>query len=73
MTGRKRAGDPEDSAADRENRRWTVREVVSTQYDRRDRRDLVFMSKDIARRVRSYPADWHLLDDDRLYALSLRA
>jgi len=58
---------------DREHRRWTVREVVSSQYDRRGRRDLVFMSKDIARRVRTYPHDWHLLDDDRLYALSLGA
>lgn len=56
---------------DRHNRRWTVREVASNQYDRRDSRDLVFMSKDIARRVRNYPQDWHQLDDDGLYALSL--
>lgn len=58
---------------DRENRRWTVREVTSNQYDRRDARDLVFMSKDIARRVRNYPRDWYLLDDEHLYALSLGA
>jgi hypothetical protein len=58
---------------DRENRRWTVREVTSNQYDRRDARDLVFMSKDIARRVRRYPRDWYLLDDEDLYAVSLGA
>ena len=58
---------------DRDHRRWTVREMATNQYDRRDARDLVFMSKDIARRVRNYPRDWHLLDDERLYALSLGA
>ena len=45
--------------------------MPSNQYDRRDARDLVFMSKDIARRVRTYPRDWYLLEDDGLYALSL--
>jgi len=54
-----------------DNRRWTVREMTSNQYDRRDARDLVFMARDIVRRVRSYPRDWYLLDDERLYALSL--
>jgi hypothetical protein len=58
---------------DAQDRRWTVREMTSNQYDRRGARDLVFMSKDIARRVRTYPRDWYLLDDERLYALSLRA
>jgi hypothetical protein len=54
-----------------DNRRWTVREMTSNQYDRRDARDLVFMARDIVRRVRSYPRDWYLLDDEELYALSL--
>ena len=43
----------------------------SNQYDRRDARDLVFMARDIVRRVRSYPREWYLLDDEQLYALSL--
>lgn len=54
-----------------DNRRWTVREMTSNQYDRRDGCDLVFMARDVVRRVRNYPRDWYLLDDERLYALSL--
>ena len=54
-----------------DHRRWTVREMRSNQYDRRDARDLVFMARDIVRRVRSYPNEWYLLDDEQLYALSL--
>jgi hypothetical protein len=54
-----------------DHRRWTVREMTSNQYDRRDARDLVFMARDIVRRVRSYPRDWHLLDDAQLFELSL--
>jgi hypothetical protein len=58
---------------DGEQRRWAVREIASNQYDRRDSRDLVFVSRDIVRRVRNYPAEWYSLDDAALYALSLRA
>jgi hypothetical protein len=54
-----------------DNRQWTVREMRSNLYDRRDQRDLVFMARDIVRRVRSYPRDWYQLDDEHLYALSL--
>ena len=57
---------------DGDHRRWTVREIASNQYDRRDSRDLVFISRDIVRRVRNYPSEWFALDDDALYALSLR-
>jgi hypothetical protein len=58
---------------DGDHRHWTVREIASNQYDRRDSRDLVFISRDIVRRVRNYPSEWYALDDAALYALSLRA
>jgi hypothetical protein len=58
---------------DGDRRRWTVREIASNRYDRRDSRDLVFMARDIVRRVRNYPAEWYALEDDALYALSLGA
>jgi len=54
-----------------DHRKWTVREIASNQYDRRDAHDLVFISHDVVRRVRDYPRDWHMLDDAALYALSL--
>ena len=56
---------------DAEHRSWTVQEVVSSQYDRRGARDLIFSSPEVVRRVRNYPANWHTLSDDALYALSL--
>jgi hypothetical protein len=34
---------------------------------------LVFLGPGVARRVRSYPADWHTLPDDALYVLSWSA
>ena len=57
---------------DAEHRPWTVREVTSSQYDRRGARDLIFASVDIVRRVRNYPTNWHTLSDKELCALSLR-
>ena len=46
---------------------WTVCEV-------RDRESgalsLMFSNRFAMRRVRSYPADWHTLDSDALWALS---
>jgi hypothetical protein len=56
---------------DADARHWTVREMTSNQYDRREARDLVFMATDIVRRVRTFPRDWYLLDDHELYELSL--
>jgi hypothetical protein len=56
---------------DKDHREWTVREIASNLYDRRDARDLVFIAQDIVRRVRNYPPDWHRLDDQALYELSL--
>lgn len=60
-----------------DHRRWTVREIASNRYDRRDARsgearDLAFIAPDIVRRIRHYPSDWYMLDDEALYALSLR-
>lgn len=49
--------------------RWEVRLFVS-RYDRRSRPDLLFESHGIVRRVRNYPADWHTLSDDGLFAVS---
>jgi hypothetical protein len=54
-----------------DQRQWTVREMRSNLYDRRDARDLVFMARDIVRRVRNYPVDWYQLDDEQLFTLSL--
>ena len=54
-----------------DHRKWTVREIASNQYDRRDAHDLVFIAHDVVRRVRDYPRDWYMLDDAALYALSL--
>lgn len=47
---------------------WTVR-LRSPAYDRR-RPDLVFECEQVIRRVRDYPADWHELSDEQLFALS---
>lgn len=40
-------------------------------YDRRARPTLVFMSDDVVRRVRDFPADWFTLGDAELLRLSL--
>jgi hypothetical protein len=51
---------------------WRVYELPPGMYDRRGPATLVFESHDIFRRIRTYPADWRSLDDDALYAVSLR-
>lgn len=50
---------------------WTVTELISTGYDRRESRSLVFGTDEVIRRVRNYPSDWRSLSDMDLYALSL--
>lgn len=49
---------------------WSVYELPPTAYDRRGTGSLVFESADAFRRVRTFPSDWHSLDDDALYAVS---
>jgi hypothetical protein len=51
------------------NVRWLVYEHVPA-LDRRSKPTLVFESDDVMRRVRDFPADWRLLDDVQLLALS---
>jgi hypothetical protein len=53
-----------------DGRRWTVRELPASQYDRRGP-SLVFVNDDVMRRVRTYPGNWFDLDDVALFALSL--
>lgn len=66
---------PQDSTTDHartfvaEEALWTVR-LRAAAYDRR-RPDLVFECEHAIRRVRDYPADWHELSDEQLFALSL--
>ena len=49
---------------------WRVYELPPGVYDRRGSASLVFESGDAFRRIRAYPDDWRLLDDDDLYAVS---
>lgn len=56
---------------DPQGRRWVVRERAAPPYDRRMGLTLVFSGDDVMRRVRNFPADWHTLTDQALYALSL--
>jgi hypothetical protein len=53
---------------EREGRQWLVFEHVRP-FDRRSSPDLVFESDAVVRRVRNYPADWHRLTSDQLWAL----
>lgn len=55
-----------------DGRRWLVRESTYS-TDRRSGPCLIFDAETVIRRVRQFPADWHLLSDDELYALSLSA
>jgi hypothetical protein len=48
---------------------WRVREMPPGSYDRRRQPTLVFDCDAAMRRVRSYPANWHELDDETLIAL----
>ena len=50
--------------------RWIVREVPAPQFDRRGGTHLVFDGELVMRRVRVFPANWHTLSDEALYALS---
>lgn len=68
---------PEDDAivhervfVDDDGARWKVKEMPFSSYDRRSGRSLIFWSEGAVRRVRDYPADWHLLTDAELAKLS---
>jgi hypothetical protein len=50
---------------------WHIYELVETTYDRRS--SLVFETEGVIRRVRNYPAEWRLLPDAELLALSWQA
>ena len=49
---------------------WHVSERAFSPYDRRSGKSLIFASDLAVRRVRNYPADWHLLPELALIALS---
>ena len=53
--------------------RWQVSERPFADYDRRRGLSLIFASDSAVRRVREYPANWFLLSDDELSALSWNA
>ena len=55
---------------DDDGARWKVKEMPFSSYDRRSGRSLIFWSDGAVRRVRDYPADWHLLSDAELAKLS---
>lgn len=66
----------EDAAAPRRHLtingvRWSVR-LYLARFDRRSEPDLVFECDAAVRRVRNYPANWHELPDEDLFALSHR-
>lgn len=50
---------------------WVVREIDAPSFDRRGGPHLIFESSNVFRRVRAFPADWHELEDEALYELSL--
>jgi hypothetical protein len=58
---------------DGEGTRWQVSERPFADYDRRRGLSLIFASDSAVRRVREYPADWFLLPDADLAALSWNA
>ena len=53
--------------------RWHVSERLFAPYDRRRGHSLIFASDAAVRRVREYPAHWHVLSDAELLALSWEA
>lgn len=55
---------------DAEGARWVVKELQFSSYDRRRGHSLIFSSEGAVRRVRVYPAEWYLLSDEELAALS---
>lgn len=52
-----------------DNEVWSVYEMLSTGADH-DRRSLIFASAKIARRVRTFPANWRELPDGELFEIS---
>jgi hypothetical protein len=55
-----------------DEQRWAVREVPAPQFDRRGGVHLVFWGDTTMRRLRNFPANWHELSDEELYALTER-
>lgn len=49
---------------------WLVYQLPPLPFDRRSTDSLVFENENVVRRVRNYPPDWRLLDDEKLFALS---
>ncbi|NUP57034.1 MAG: hypothetical protein HOQ17_01905 [Gemmatimonadaceae bacterium] len=58
---------------DADGTRWQVSERPFADYDRRRGLSLIFASDAAVRRVREYPANWFLLSDEELSALSWKA
>jgi hypothetical protein len=58
---------------DADGTRWQVSERPFADYDRRRGLSLIFASDSAVRRVRQYPANWFLLTDEELSALSWNA
>lgn len=54
---------------DPEGHVWAVREFVHTD-DGHENRSLIFDDGDAVRRIRNFPATWHLLPEDELALLS---
>ena len=61
------------SFVDADGTRWQVTERPFADYDRRRGLSLIFSSDGAVRRVREYPADWHLLSDEELFVLSWKS
>jgi hypothetical protein len=70
---RVKAAEPVRVFVDADGIRWQVSERPFADYDRRRGLSLIFASDAAVRRVREYPADWFILSDDELGALSWKA
>ena len=68
-----RGGAPVRVFVDADGTRWQASERPFADYDRRRGLSLIFASESAVRRVRGYPADWFLLSDEELSALSWKA
>lgn len=68
-----RAAVPVRVFVDADGIRWQVSERPFADYDRRRGLSLIFASESAVRRVREYPANWFLLPDEELSALSWQA
>jgi hypothetical protein len=64
------APSPTRTFIDDEFREWCVREIPAPAYDRRQSTVLVFDTVGLARRMRSFPANWRDLSDEELLSLS---